>query len=509
MKKYNLIKPLILAFLIFSSCNDEILEKENPSQLPSEAFFSTQTQAEAAVNAIYAGLQANQMYNREFFFVHDLLSDDMASGGSQLEAPRAAVLTYNLDPNNPLINAVWTGLYRIVHRANLVILRISDVPEVEITTEMRNRLEAEAKFLRAWAYFELVSLWGPVPLIKEPAETTEGFPRSPESDVYALIFEDLQFAEANLPLKSEYGGGDLGRATKGAAQALAGRIRLFRGEYEEAKTELQKVIDSNEYSLVDRFLDNFQEENENNSESIWEIQLSEEYGTSGAWNGDGRGIAEITFRGQEYGPNAWRNIIPSPDLVNAFDENDPRKEYSFYQIGDTFNNGTEVLSTDNVAGGATTPSWKKYQMIYKRGSENQSSGINFRNIRYADVLLMMAEIQNELVGPGAAIGYVNDVRARGANAVAADPTFEGAVNLPPLPEPTGKEEMFDVIVHERRVELAGEQIRNRDIRRWRKAGKLDGEPISNYQAHHDLLPIPAVEIDNNSSLSGSDQNTGY
>lgn len=509
MKKYNKIKPFILAFLVFSSCNDDILKKENPSQLPSEAFFSTQTQAESAVNAIYAGLQANQMYNREFFFVHDLLSDDMASGGAQLEAPRAAVLNHILDANNPLINAVWTGLYRVIHRANLVISRISDVPDVEITSEMRNRLEGEARFLRAWAYFELVSLWGPIPLIKEPAATTEGFPRLPESDVYILIFEDLAFAEGNLPLKSEYGGGDLGRATKGAAQALAGRIRLFRGEYAEAKTELQKVIDSNQYSLVSRYLDNFQEENENNSESIWEIQLSEEYGTSGAWNGDGRGIAEITFRGQEYGPNAWRNIIPSPDLVAAYDENDPRKEYSFFQIGDSFNNGTDVLTTGNVAGGATTPSWEKYQMIYKRASENQSSGINFRNIRYADVLLMMAEIQNELIGPDASIGYVNQVRARGSEALAADPEFEGAVNLPPLPEPSNKEEMFDIIVHERRVELAGEQIRNRDIRRWRRAGKLDSEPIDAYQAHHDLLPIPAVEIDNNSSLTGADQNSGY
>lgn len=498
MKKYNYIKPVLLAFLLLSSCNDDVLNKSNPSQIPSEDFFATQTQAEAAVNAIYAGLQANQMYNREYFFVQDLLSDDMASGGAQLEAPRAAVLNYNLDPNNPLIFAVWSGLYRIIHRANLVIAMIGEVPEIEISTEMRNRLEGEARFLRAWAYFEVVSLWGPAPLLTEPASLTEGSPRSTEEEIYTVIFNDLTLAEEYLPLKSEYGAGDLGRATKGAVQALAGKIWMFRGDYPKALTELKKVETSLEYALVPRYLDNFQEENENNAESIFEVQLSEDYGTSGAWNADGRGIAEITFRGQEYGPNAWRNIIPNPDLVAAFDADDPRKEYSFYQIGDTFNNGTETLTTDNVAGGATTPSWKKYQMIYKRGSENQSSGINFRVIRYADVLLMLAECENEINGPSqTAIDYVNAVRAR------------EDVDLPPYEIPDSPEAMFDIIVHERRVELAGEQIRNRDIRRWRRQGKLDTEPIDNYQVKHDLLPIPAQEIDNNSALTNADQNEGY
>lgn len=501
MKKYKYLNWVLLVFLMFSSCEDD-LEKSNPSEIPSEDFFATQTQAEAATNAIYAGLQANQMYNREYFFVHDLLSDDMASGGSQLESPRAAVLNHNLDPNNPLITAVWTGLYRIIHRANLVIAEIGNVPELEISDALRNRLEGEARFLRAWAYFEVVSLWGPAPLITTPAVDTEGFARAPEADIYALIFDDLTIAEGYLPLRSEYSSGDMGRATKGAAQALAGKVHLFRGDHPSARTELLKVVTSNEYALTDRYLDNFQEENENNIESIFEVQLSEEFGTSGAWNGDGRGVAEITFRGQEYGPNAWRNIIPNPNLVAEFEEGDPRKEYSFYQIGDTFNNGTETLTTENVAGGATTPSWKKYQMIYKRGAEDQRSGINFRVIRYADVLLMMAEIENEITGPAAALPYINQVRTERAD-----------VSMPPYPTaayPTNsKEEMFRAIVHERRVELSGEQIRNRDIRRWRRANKLETEPISAFRPHHDLLPIPAGEIDNNSALTNADQNTGY
>ena len=130
-----------------------------------------------------------------------------------------------------------------------------------------------------------------------------------------------------------------------------------------------------------------------------------------------------------------------------------------------------------------------------------SSCINFRVIRYADVLLMMAEVENELSGPAAALPYLNQIRAR------AD------VNMPPYPTaqyPVGtQEEMLKAIMHERRVELAGEQVRNRDIRRWRRGGKLETEPIAGYTSRNDLLPIPLEEIDNNSALTNADQNPGY
>src|SRR5690606_21156028 len=143
------------------------------------------------------------------------------------------------------------------------------------------------------------------------------------------------------------------------------------------------------------------------------------------------------------------------------------------------------------------PGWAKYSNAYKQGSENQMSGINFRVIRYADVLLMMAEAKNEVAGPADALPYLNEVRAR-----------VGLADIE-LADVSGADEMFDIIVNERRVELASEQIRNRDIRRWRRAGKLDSEPITNYKANHDLLPIPTIEIDNNPELTNADQNPGY
>lgn len=508
MKKTFLL-TFSIVFLGISSCNDEILDKSNPNQLSTETFYRTEDQVIAATNAIYAGLQANNLYNREYFFLHDLLSDDCQTGGAQLEAVRAQVLNGVYDGSNKLVNDVWQGLYRVVARANQVIENVPNADEAVVPASLKNRLVGEARFLRAWAYFELVSLWGRVPLMTEVATTPEGTPRAESEDaVYDLIFGDLDYAIQNLPPKSGYSSAEYGRATKGAAQALAARAHMFRGEYQPARDLLIQVIESNEYSLVDRYLDNFQEENENNAESIFEVQFTESAGTGGAWNGDGQGIAEITFRGQEYGPNAWRNVIPSNSLVaefemvaNGAEKDDPRREYSFYQIGDLFNNGTDTLTADDVQGDISKPSWKKYQTIYKRQNENSSSGINFRVIRYADVLLMMAECENELTGPTAALPYINQVRTR------------PGVEMPPYPTalyPVGsKEQMFDAIVHERRVELAGEQIRNRDIRRWRRLGKLDTEPIPVYEPRHDLLPIPFVEIDNNSALSNADQNPGY
>jgi len=341
----------------------------------------------------------------------------------------------------------------------------------------------------------------------QSATSPDALPRSPENEVYQLIFSDLAEAENRLPLKSEYSGADVGRATKGAAQALAAKIHLFRANYAEAKTFLEKVISSNEYQLVNRYLDNFEEENENNSESIWEIQMSEAFGGDGGWNADGSSIAEVTFRGQEYGPNAWRNLIPNRTLIAEYEteatgaaKNDPRNSYNFYRVGDSYNNGQSVLGPGDVQG-PNVPSWRKYQTIDKRAQEESQSGINFRVIRYADVLLMMAEVENELSGPSAALPFINLVRSRPDVAMPPYPTAQYPVG--------NQQQMFEAIMHERRVELAGEQIRNRDLRRWRRAGKLTSEPIPGYTDKNDLLPIPLQEIDNNSALTNSDQNPGY
>lgn len=224
--KNKILLTIISVFVLGSSCNDDKLNKDtNPNQLIIETFYKTERQAVAAVNAIYAGLQANDLYNREYFFVHDLLSDDCQSGGPQLEAPRGQILNHVFDASNPLINSVWRGLYRMIHRSNLVIENVPKADDVLVSQALKSRLVGEARFLRAWSYFELVSLWGRVPLMTEVAlsPTANKGRAASEDEVYAIIFEDLNFAAENLPLN--YTGADLGRATKGAAQSLASTLR--------------------------------------------------------------------------------------------------------------------------------------------------------------------------------------------------------------------------------------------------------------------------------------------
>jgi starch-binding outer membrane protein, SusD/RagB family len=498
---------LMVLLLSFISCDDSKLDKVNPNQLSLETFYRSGAQAEAAVNAIYSALQANNLYNRFYFFKQDLLSDDVQSGGAQLGAEFLQLLIHDFDGANPTLLANWRGLYRVVHRANLVLENVPNTTD-DITENLRNRLLGEAYFLRAWANFELVSQWGDIPLMSSAATTPEANPKSAQSAVYELIFNDLSEAINKLPSMRSYSGADVGRVGKTSAQALAAKVHLFRNNHAAAKPFLEAIIASNDHKLMDRYLDNFEEENENNEESLFEVQFSEAFGAAGGWNADGSSIAEVTFRGQEYGPTAWRNLIPSDELVAAYEtvaggaaKDDPRNSYNFFRIGDLYNNGESVLTVDKVQGDVTKPSWRKYQTIYKRVNENVQSGINFRVIRYADVLLMMAEVENELSGPAAALPFINQVRAR------AD------VDMPPYPTaqyPTNtKQEMLRAIIHERQVEFAGEQIRNKDIRRWRRAGALDAEPIKNWQARYDLLPIPLQEIDNNSALTNADQNPGF
>ncbi|RYF77909.1 MAG: RagB/SusD family nutrient uptake outer membrane protein [Cytophagaceae bacterium] len=507
MKKYT-VKVFMLGLLgITFSCNDSILDKVNPTQLSTETYFKTGNELVTGVNAVYAGWQGLNLYGREYFFLHDLRGDDMQPGGSQLEIQRAQLINGGQDASNTVANDVWLGLYRVIHRANVVISFAPGATQ-GITEELRNRVVGEAKFHRAWCYYELASMWGGVPLYKTYATSPdESQPRATVEQVYELIISDLQEAIAGLPLKSAYSDSDVGRVSKGAAQSMLARVYMQQGNYAAAKELLAAVIASNQYRLTDTYIENFREENEFNAESVWEISFTEAFGGLN-WSGDGNGInGEVTIRGQEYGPNAWRNLIPSNGLINEFEtvanggtKNDPRLADSFYQVGETFNNGTATIT--DVQGADPKLSWKKYQKIYKAPSENSQSGINFRVIRYAEVLLMMAECENEVGSPATAVTYLNQVRDRKSVVMPHYPTAKYPV--------TTKAQVFAAVVHEKRIELGGEQVRNLDILRWRKQGKLATEPLAYFTPNrHELLPIPQTEINNNAKIAQSDQNPGY
>ncbi|MGA0560183.1 RagB/SusD family nutrient uptake outer membrane protein [Larkinella sp. VNQ87] len=510
MKNKLLLSGVLFLGLVVG-CQESDLDKLNPNGVTIDTFYKNGAELSSAVNAIYALAKSNPLVSREWFFVHDLRSDDVAAGGGQLETPRNQLLLGSHDTGNSVMSSVWTGFYRLIHRANSTIDlsdKVADIP-----AETKNRLLAEARFLRAWAYFDLVTMWGNIPLYKNYVTSVEGsLPRSPENEVYDFIIADLKTAQEALP--ATYDANNLGRATKGAAQMLLARVYLQRADYANAKTELQKIITSGTYALVDEYSDNFLEETEFNKESIWEINFLPSGGNYN-WDGDGNGATAgtETVRTQEYSAIGWRNVIPSNSLLNEFEKTatgrDPRFAKSFYVTGDKYNNGNNTLTdaaqngNSSVVDGQTLKvSWRKFSLMYKTDQSYQTGGINQRIMRYAETLLSMAEVENELGNTAEAVKYLNQVRAR------------KSVNMPPYPTAafpvTTKDQVFAAIVHERRVELSGEQVRNRDLLRWRKAGKLRTEPFTYFQKNkHELLPIPQQEVDNNPKIEPTDQNPGY
>ncbi len=515
MKKIVLLSGF-LSLATVMSCDDSVLDKVNPNGVTFETYFTNDNELVAGVNAAYATVQGFGLAAREWFFLHDLRGDEMATGGGQLEAPRNQLLIGVNDPANSVANSVFIGWFRTIHRAN-VVLESANKKDVSFSAAIKNRVTGEAKFLRAWAYYELGTLWGGVPLYTEYVKSVEGAKaKSTQQEVYKQVIDDLKAAEGLLP--ATYGASDYGRATKAAAQVLMARTYLQMGDYNSAKTELEKVVSSGLYKIVDNYLDLTNEEGEFNAESIFEVTFSP---SNGAFNwsgpdGDGTSAQEETIRTQEYSPIGWRNLIPSDKMIDNYErtvkgdaKNDPRFDMSFWKAGDKFNNGADIINDANVQGNSSKMdgktfkiSWRKYSVLYKSNSGFTTSGINMRVMRYADVLLMLAECENESGNSAKAIQLMNQVRAR------------ASVNMPPYPTKNypcdSKASVFAALQHERYVELAAEQVRNFDIIRWRKNKKATTEPISYFVASkHELLPLPQTEIDNNPKIDPKDQNPGY
>lgn len=496
MKKYK----LILAFftisvftVVISACSEKDLELKSLTDLSPGTFFTTEAQVQSAVNAIYSNMQTRGLYSRHMFFSQDNMSHENA-GNPQLEADKRQYLDFSFDANHGPIADYWESCYRGINKANFVIGnsdRINAASEAEITKEKKDKYIGEAKFLRAFFNFLLVTRFGDMPLMSGLTESTDGLSRSPKGDVYEFIIQDLKDASATLFEKSAE---ENGRATKGAALAMLGKVYLFMGEHQLALNTFKEVKG---YELETNFYDNFTEETEHGIESIFEIEYNDDLGTGNQWDSSvtGAGLNEATFRGQEYGCLDWFNVYPSDDLLDEYEPGDTRYSDTFYSVGDSYAGGTlTIAASDLDAGGQRRAGWKKYQNYYKDSNEDQESGINMKYLRYADVLLMMAECENEVGLQSVAVGYINEVRVR--------------AGLAGLATTLSKSQVFEAIIHERKVELAGEQVRFNDILRWGLAtSELSG---TNFQTgKHELWPIPNREISSNKNISSENQNSGY
>lgn len=495
------IIAIAVASTVVIACNKklDVLDENNPT---TESYFKTAAELQNGVNAVYSTLRSAQLVGREWFFTHDMRSGECTPGGAQLEAPRAELLNQpSPAPSNAVMSNVWTGCYQMINRANLVI---SKAPGVTDNTSLRDRLVGEAKFLRGWAYFELVSQWGEVPLYTEPITSANSFKgKSPAADIYALIISDLTDAAAKLP--ATYGTADNGRATKGAANALLGRVQMQKGDYTAARTALLLVY--NKYALVNynwNFDGDARDDNgatitaghEFNAESIFEVVYVDKGDNNFNWgyNGEGSTSPLSTVRNQEYGIT-WGNIIPSNRLLNEFEANDPRYKFSIYEEGDqilTFPGLTpktlvaaDMNVTTSIKGGVTKKRFfRKYGIYEWVNSGFHPGGLNHRLIRYADVLLMLAECEAEIGTPLQAGNYINEVRQR------------PGVNMPVV-APATKNAALAAVMHERSVELGAEQVSNTDILRWRKKGYFPSIVADRVAGQVDLFPIPAIETSTN------------
>lgn len=492
MKKYKFILAMVLGVFTLNSCDQSGLNQVNKNNLAPETFFSTPGQVQSAVNAAYANLQTRGLYARHMFFAMDNMAHENG-GNTQLEADKRQYLEFTFTSSHGAIAAYWNSCYKGINKANFVIGntdKINELPDEVLDQATKAKFIGEAKFLRALYYFFLTSRFGDVPLITVIPEDGTGFPRSPREEVYAQIISDLTDASAVLLDK---GSETNGRATKGAAIALLGKVQLFRGQHSLALDQFKKIY--GQYQLEAQFFDNFKIETEHGPESIFEVEYDASMGNSAVWNSDssGEGANEVTFRGQEYGFNDWFNVFPSDDLLNSYEIGDSRFSDTFYKNGDTFAGGTVNAFPSNGGGNA---GWKKYQNYYKDAHEDMASGINMKVIRYADVLLMMAECENEVGTQAKAVGYINEVRQR------------PSVMLPALSTGLSKTEVFTAIVHERKVELAGEQTRFPDLVRWGLADDYLAQ-FGFQSGKHEVFPIPLSEISANENISSADQNAGY
>ncbi len=487
--KLTKILTSLLVITLLSSCVDDILDKKKPAELSSDTFFQTEDHAVWATNAIYNQLRDWDVHVFSYIGLTDMISDDSDKGSLPNDANFLTdVDNLTFDASNIACLGVWTGYYRLIYRANLVI---ENVPNIQMDGDLQERLIHEARFLRAYAYFKLVRWFGDIPLIDHPLDPDEYTQeRVSVNEIYDFIIADLVAAADNLPEKSQYSSSDLGRATAGAAKGLLAKVYLTLGDFVEAEKYALEVIDSEQYELYPNYADIFREFAENSSESLFEVQAAayEEGGGSTQYN---------QVQGVRGTPNlGWGFNRPSDNLVTSYEPGDPRREATILYVGEVLPDGSAVVQ-DNEALFNERYNQKAWVGSHPGFQENGPG--NIRILRYADVLLMAAEALNENNKPEQALSYLNLVRerARGGNNFI----------LPDVTD-TDKDVLRQKIWRERRSELGMEQQRWFDLQRQNRAAEvMQGIGKDFVVGKHELLPIPQSEID----LSGGvlTQNPGY
>jgi hypothetical protein len=481
MKSKINIFLLALVVLVSTSCKKN-LDLDQKGVYNTDNYFKTETDAVNAISGIYSLLeQEDYISHAETTF--DVASDDYWRSGDHAEDEAIENLTY--DASNAQVRYSWSYKYETVNRATNAIINIPNI--TSITEGVKSRSMGEAYFLRAFGYWRLMVINGDVPIITDDDFIKKNFnkPKSSIEEVRKQIESDLLKAVALLP--ESYGATDRGRVSKGTALGLLTKLYMYWEKFPEAIAAGEQVVNNKNYALAATYQENFTRANANSTEVLFSVQ----------------GLQNIVQNDYTiyYIPRAWGGYgfsQPLQGLANEFEPNDSRKAATLLSVGDKINIGDGVADqtfTSDLS--ATGFAFRKYAVFYPFGSaEGNGPDHNYAVplMRSADIYLLVAEAKIRTAGAGAGDALINQVRKR-ASALLPPVVGAGMTQL----------------IHERRVELAGEGERHQDLMRWDKAKIVDIAAIYNLpvskapvdqaktvtfiRPKHYYFPIPQVEID--------------
>jgi hypothetical protein len=479
-----------MAGLLVTSCSKSFLEVPTQGQQPAEQFWTSEADATKAVNSIYANLRSWTEVAFAPIAIESLGSDDTETGSDPSDGSVPFMNTFNnftVTSTQGQLSDFWNGRYQTINLCNQVI---DNIPAIQMDAALKARYLLEAKFVRAYAYFRLVRAFGDVPLrLHVPKDASEyNIPRTPKAEVWAAIEQDLTEAAAGLP--TSYSGADIGRATKGAALALHAKAAMYQAKWSDVKSLTDQVIALNIYGLFPNYEQLFRVPNENSIESIFEIQAALIQGNQAASNSQYSQVQGV----RSVAGGGWGFNVPTQNLASFYETGDPRRDATIIFRGETTPSG------DAIPNSVPNPMYNQKSYVpfsmfvsgYNEGAQQ-----NIRVIRYADVLLMNAEANNELGNTALALASLEMVRARargGNNTI-----------LPPVTT-TDKAALRAAIYRERRAELAMEFDRYFDVIRQGRGAEVFG-PLGWKPNKNEVWPVPQSEIDLSSGTLT--QNQGY
>jgi starch-binding outer membrane protein, SusD/RagB family len=455
---------------IFVQCDENLLESTSYGSVTSQQYWRNADDVVSAVNAIYEPL-LQENYFGHFERTWDIQSDDMWRAGDHGEDQSIEYFTY--DASNPKLIDTWKWRYEMISRANAVLI---NAPDVTMDTNLKNRSLGEAYFLRGFSYWRHYLVHGEVPIFLE-ADVLAGNlnkPKATLAEVEAQIEADFLQAAELLPESYQTDPDNLGRVSQGTAYGFLAKFYVYTEQLQKAIEAGEHVTQSANYSLAPSFEDNFKIDSENSPEILFSMQYTMNWTTDNT--------PQIYTVPRPWG--GWDFREPIQDLVDEFEPNDPRLGYTVFQVGDMVDLGGDAGVQEYTADLSTSGFHFRKFASWVDGGLNADQ--NAPILRSADVYLLVAEAKIRSGQSGDA--ELNAVRDRNGLSTITGATMED-------------------IIHERRVELAGENERHQDLLRWDKAGIVDIaafynqdrgplKPARTFQRpKHFYFPIPQREID--------------